>query len=151
METTFERIMDGTISKEEFIEESHEMVAEVTGKREPYYTLRRLEAKDIAPMASIISKMGWKQFKDTFQTVDPKDMGNPEALGMTMVFDMVGIVLANYEKCQSDVFSFLSSLSGMKVKQIESLAPAEFAEMVIAVISKKEFKDFFTVVQTLFK
>lgn len=145
METTLKEVLTNP--------ETYENCADRIPEKEDgeAFALRRLEAKDIAPMASIISKMGWKQFKDTFQTVDPKDMGNPEALGMTMVFDMVGIVLANYEKCQSDVFSFLSSLSGMKVKQIESLAPAEFAEMVIAVISKKEFKDFFTVVSTLFK
>lgn len=115
------------------------------------YELRKLEAKDIAPMASIINKIGWKEFKVAFQTVDPKDMENPEALGMAMVFDMVGIVLANYERCQSDVFSFLASLSGLKVKQIESLPPAEFAEMVIEVVQKEEFKDFFTVVSALFK
>jgi len=151
METTIEKVMKDTISKEEFIEEAHEWAAEATDKKEPYYTLRKLEAKDIAPMASIITKMGWKDFKEAFQSVDPKDMGNPEALGMTMVFDMVGIILANYEKCQSDVFSFLSSLSGMKAKQIESLPPADFAAMVIAVVQKEEFKDFFTVVSTLFK
>lgn len=115
------------------------------------FELRKLEAKDIAPMASIITKMGWKEFKTAFQSVDPKDMESPEALGMAMAFDMAGIVLANYEKCQSDVFSFLSSLSGMKVKQIESLPPADFAAMVIAVVQKEEFKDFFTVVSTLFK
>lgn len=115
------------------------------------FALRKLAAKDIAPMASIISKMGWGQFKSAFQTVDPKDMGDVTAMGMAVAFDIVGIVLANYEKCQSDVFSFLASLSGLKVKQIESLPPADFAAMVIAVVQKEEFKDFFTVVSTLFK
>lgn len=115
------------------------------------FALRKLAAKDIAPMASIINKIGWKQFKDAFQSVDPKDAGNITAMGIAVAFDIVGIVLANYEKCQTDVFSFLSSLSGLKVKQIESLSPAEFAEMVIAVVQKEEFKDFFTVVSKLFK
>ena len=115
------------------------------------YELRKLEAKDIAPMASLINKIGWKEFKTVFQSGDGKDMTDLTALGMTVAFDIVGVVLANYEKCQQDVFNFLSSLSGMKPKQIESLSPAEFAEMVISVVKKEEFKDFFTVVSKLFK
>ena len=115
------------------------------------FELRKLEAKDIAPMASIINKMGWKQFKDAFQTTNTKDMKDLNALGMSVAFDVIGIVLANYEKCQADVFNFLASLSGLKAKQIESLSPAEFAEMVIAVVQKEEFKDFFLVVSKLFK
>lgn len=117
---------------------------------ETTFELRKLEAKDIAPMASIINKMGWKQFKAVFQSADGKDM-DVTTLGMAVAFDIAGIVLGNYELCQKDVFSFLSSLSGLEVKQIESLSPAEFAEMVIAVVQKKEFKDFFTVVSKLFK
>ena len=119
------------------------------------YELRRLEAKDIAPMASIINKIGWKQFKETFKQseikADKDGMIDLTALGMAVGFDIVGIVLANYEKCQADVFNFLASLSGMKAKQIESLSPAEFAEMVITVVQKEEFKDFFLVVSKLFK
>ena len=121
------------------------------------FELRKLEAKDIAPMASIINKSGWKQFKDAFQQSDMKDMVDEEGmidlttLGMAVGFDIVGIILGNYEKCQADVFRFLASLSGLEVKQIESLAPAEFAEMVIAVVQKEEFTDFFTVVSKLFK
>ena len=119
------------------------------------YELRKLEAKDIAPMASIINKIGWKQFKETFKQSDIKadkdGMIDLTALGMAVGFDIVGIVMANYEKCQADIFGFLASLSGLKVKQIESLSPAEFAEMVIDVVQKEEFKDFFMVVSKLFK
>lgn len=115
------------------------------------FELRKLEAKDIAPMASIINKIGWKEFKESLKPVELKEHGDITELGMTVAFDIMGTILCNYEKCQSDVFNFLASLSGLKVKQIESLSPAEFAEMVIAVIKKEEFKDFFTVVSTLFK
>lgn len=151
METTFERVIDGAVSNGDSLMEAHVMVDELMAKEEAPYTLRKLEAKDIAPMASIINKMGWKEFKTAFQSESVKDMGDINKMGMAVAFDMVGIVLANYEKCQQDVFSFLASLSGLKAKQIESLSPAEFAEMVIAVVQKEEFKDFFTVVSKLFK
>ena len=37
---------------------------------EKKYTLRKLEAKDIAPMASILAKIGLKEFKDCLQNTD---------------------------------------------------------------------------------
>ena len=112
-------------------------------------TLRPLEAKDIAPMASILSKIGVKQFKDCFPTnVKSKDM---EAVGISVAFDMAGVILANYEKCQDDIFKFLASLSGMTKEEIEKLSLATFTEMVIAVVQKEEFKDFFSVVSKLLK
>ena len=115
------------------------------------FDLRPLQAKDIAPMASIINKIGWKEFKATFQSAEGKDMTDLNALGMTVAFDIVGIILANYGKCQKDVFDFLASLTWLTPEQIESLPLSEFAEMVIQVVEKEEFKDFFLVVSKLFK
>lgn len=123
---------------------------------EETYKLRKLEAKDIAPMASIINKIGWREFKETFQSEDVQAMAaggmdNAGAAGMTIVFDVLGIILGNYEKCQKDIFSFLSSLSGKEVTDIETLPIDEFAEMIVAVIKKEEFRDFMKVVSSLFK
>ena len=112
-------------------------------------TLRPLEAKDIAPMASILSKIGVKQFKDCFPTdVKTKDM---EAVGISVAFEIAGIILANYEKCQDDIFKFLASLSGMTKEEVEKLSLATFMEMVVALVQKDEFKDFFSVVSKLLK
>lgn len=118
------------------------------------FEFRQLEAKDIAAMASILSKIGIKELKGCFQSVDIRGLaekGNAEVLGVTIAIDAAGVILANYEKCQDDIFKFLASLSGKKKQEIETLSPAEFAEMVIAVVQKEEFKDFFTVVSKLFK
>lgn len=118
------------------------------------YALRKLEALDIAPMASILSKIGIKEIKGCFSTVLTDGKTTEEsiaAVGAAVVFEMAGVILGNYEKCQNDIFRFLSSLSGMDMKQIESLPLDTFAEMVIDVISKEEFKDFMKVVSKLFK
>lgn len=121
------------------------------------YTLRNVDAKDMGLMATIISKIGWKEFKTAFKSDELEALFNggnvtEDEAGMVMAFDIAGIVLANYEKCQNDIFRFLSNLSGLDVKQIESFSPADFAEMVFEVVEKKEFKDFFTVVVSkLFK
>lgn len=125
---------------------------------EKVYTLRNLEAKDIAPMASILSKIGIKDIKECFNGQDLKDLASGKAdeatitaIGMSIMLDIVGIVLENYSKCQDNVFKFLASLSGMEAKQIESLPLDTFTEMIIDVVKKEEFKDFFKVVSKLLK
>lgn len=125
---------------------------------EKVYTLRELEARDIAPMASILSKIGIKDIKECFNGQDLKDLASGKAdeatinaIGMSIMLDIVGIVLENYSKCQDNVFKFLASLSGMEAKQIESLPLDTFTEMIIDVVKKEEFKDFFKVVSKLLK
>ena len=122
------------------------------------YSLRNLEAKDIAPMASILYKIGIKEIKGCFNPEDIKELTDGKtaedaiaAVGISVVFDIAGVILGNYEKCQNDIFRFLASLSGMDIKQVESLPLDTFAEMVIDVVKKEEFKDFMTVVSKLFK
>lgn len=125
---------------------------------EKNYTLRKLEAKDIAPMASILSKIGLKEVKNCFNPDDLKAIAGNEnsmeavgAVGVSVAFEIAGVILSNYEKCQNDVFSFLASLSGMDIKQIETLPLDTFTEMVIDVVKKEDFKDFMKVVSKLFK
>lgn len=125
---------------------------------EKNYTLRKLEAKDIAPMASILSKIGLKEVKNCFSPDDMKAIADGDgsieavgAVGVSVAFEIAGVILSNYERCQNDVFSFLASLSGMDKKQIESLPLDTFTEMVIDVVKKEDFKDFMKVVSTLFK
>ena len=73
------------------------------------------------------------------------------AVGITVAFDLAGVIIGNYEKCQNDIFKFLSSLSEMDIKEVESLPIDTFTEMVIDVIRKEEFTDFIKVVSKLFK
>ena len=42
---------------------------EITGRT---YTLRKMEAQDIAPLATIISKIGFKEFKACFDSPEVK-------------------------------------------------------------------------------
>ena len=125
---------------------------------EKKYTLRKLEAKDIAPMASILSKIGLKEVKNCFSPNDMKAIVGGEgsieavgAVGVSVAFEIAGVILSNYERCQNDVFKFLASLSGMDIKQIETLPLDTFTEMVIDVVRKEEFADFIKVVSKLFK
>lgn len=118
---------------------------------EKKFELRKLCAKDIFVMVKIISKIGISEFKNCFK-VNAKIKSNMDlsAIGLEVIIEMAGIVLGNLPKCESDIYSFLADLSGKKPKEIAELEMSEFAEMIEEVLTKDEFKDFFTVVLKYF-
>lgn len=132
------------------MEETRNEVAEFAAEKA--YTLRALEAKDVFIVSKILSQIGLKEFKEAFDmkllTGDEKDI---EAIGIAVFFDMSQVLFGNLPKCEKDVYFFLSSLSGIDKNEIESLPMNTFIEMVIDVIQKEEFADFFRLVSQLFK
>lgn len=126
------------------------------------YELRRLTADDVFPMFQIISKIGIKEFKKCFESPEVMQMikdaasGNDKdevrtSVGMTVAFDLAGIIVSNLASCKNDIYQFLAQLSGMTTKDVAGLPMMTFFEMVIDVIKKEEFKDFFQVVAKLLK
>ena len=117
---------------------------------EKKFELRKLCAKDIFVMAKIISKIGILVFKNCFNTpsVKGKIRGNADfsVIGLEVIIGIAGTVLENIPRCETDIYSFLADLSGMKSNEISELGMSEFAELIEAVLTKEEFKDFFTVV-----
>ena len=126
------------------------------------FELRSLTADDMFPMFQIISKIGVKEFKKCFESADVKKAvegmasGNQNqadltALGMTVAFDLASVVMSNMANCKNDIYVLLSQLSGMTTKQIAGLPMVTFVEMIIDVIKKEEFKDFFQAVSRSFR
>lgn len=116
--------------------------------------MRKLCSKDIFPMSKIISKIGFSELKTCFESdsvqkmVKKKDV---EAAGLAVVIDIAGIIVANLPKCETEIYSFLADLTGLTVDQLQNASIAEFAEMIVELVSKEEFKDFISVVSKLFK
>ena len=50
---------------------------------------------------------------------------------------------------RKEIYSFLADLSGLSVKDIQELDMAVFAEMIVELIMRDEFKDFFSAVSKL--
>lgn len=133
------------------------------------YELRDLVADDLFPMFNIISKIGFREFKACFDTDEirgviknltsdaekkGKQMGKEDlatAVGMSLVFDIAGVILSHMADCKNDIYLLLSKLSGMSVKDISKLPMVTFMEMVMDVVKKKEFLDFFQAAVKLFK
>lgn len=134
------------------------------------YELRGLMADDMFIMFSIISKIGIKEFKACFESDDVKaavlnmakkadENGDAEAdegadvvsVGISVALDIASILLANIGKCKNDIYALLSSLSGMKAGDIAKLPAKTFTSMVIDLVKKEEFADFFQDAVKLFK
>lgn len=128
---------------------------------EKSYELRAFCAKDIFPMASVLTQIGFKEFKDCFQSEDVKKlinkseeeggMADAESVGISIVMDIAGIVLANLDKCEKSLYTLLSQLTGMKKEEISGLKAAVFAELIVDVIQMEDLKDFIQVVSRFLK
>ncbi|MEG1906851.1 MAG: hypothetical protein RR178_05235 [Gordonibacter sp.] len=126
---------------------------------ETQFEIRPFCAKDIAPMARIIGKIGLCEFKDVISidsitgmmgdTDDAKS--KVDLVGYGIVIDLASIVCSNLDKAEKDIFSLLADLSGMTAKKVAELPLADFAELAIAVFKAEDFKDFFTRVKALLK
>lgn len=127
---------------------------------EKIYEFRELRSTDLFPMFKIMNKIGFRKFKDCFQSPEIIKMakgagkgnsGAVESLGMAVLFDAVGIIIENIPACEDDIYSLLASVSNLEKKEIQKMGMSEFIEMIIDFIKKPEFKDFFKAVSRLFK
>lgn len=136
---------------------------------EKVYELRGLQSQDLFPVLSLLNKIGISEIKTVFngESVQGaiKKMKAKEgegndgdkkdeimaSVGISVAMEIAGILMTNLPKCENEVYNILSSLSGMKPKAIRELSPAIFAEMILDVVTKEEFKDFFKVVSKYFK
>lgn len=125
------------------------------------FELRSLKADDLFLMFSILSKIGFNDIKEILTPEKVKEItsafnqdGASEDmstfLGFNIVFSAVEIILKNLPSCKKEIYTLLSSLSGMTPTAIADLDMVTFTEMVIAVVKKEEFKDFFKAVAKLF-
>lgn len=126
--------------------------------------MRNLKSTDIFPMVGILNKIGFSEIKDMLTPEKIKDllkaMNNQNEdedvdvstiLGFNLIFEVATIIFANLMKCKDDLYMFLSDVSEKSVQDLEDLPPAGFLELIIEVLQKPEFGDFFKVVSKLLK
>lgn len=113
------------------------------------YEFRSLVASDMGAICKIITAIGIRQFKECFNINDFKN-GNVEEVGFGVILDIAGIIISNIPKAEDEIQAFLASLTGMKVAEIKNLPLADYGEMIMAVVMKDDFQDFFKRVMRLF-
>ena len=74
-----------------------------------------------------------------------------EKVGISVAFDVAGIVLEALPNCKNDIYGFLAAVSNVEREELEKMEPAAFFEMIIDFIKKPELKDFMKVASKLFK
>jgi hypothetical protein len=122
------------------------------------YTLRKPKATDLFVASKILKTIGAKNIYNCFnneeleeiKTLAKSKKGNAdvnyEKVGLMVVTSVCDLLLEKLEYIQEPLIKFMSNLSGLKVKEIENLPPAEFMEMAITIIKMPEFVDFIKVV-----
>ena len=118
------------------------------------YEIRNLCSKDIFPMSKIISKIGFSQLKTCFESDAVRDMAKKkdvEGAGLAVVLDIAGIIISNLSNCETELYKFLADITSAKVEELKEDSLSDFAELIVAVVQKEEFKDFIGVVSRLLK
>lgn len=115
------------------------------------YELRPLVASDMGAICKIITAVGVRQFKECFNIdqIKGEDV-DVEKIGFGVMFDIAGIIISNIPKAEGEIQTFLASLTGMKLQEIKNMPFADYGEMIIDVVTKEEFQDFFKRVMKLF-
>lgn len=126
------------------------------------YVLRELKASDIGIVCKIINGIGLKEFKGCINLGDfiPNEVdenGKPkmdaktlERIGLDIMLNIGSIILENVPNVQKDVDTFLASLTNQKIQDIQDMGFVDYGDLIIEVVRKKEFKDFFEHVMKLF-
>lgn len=133
------------------------------------YTLRNPKATDIASFLKLFSKLGVKDFKDSFSGNGFKELiakereklaGDEddedtskflENVGVGLAFELVDVILAKLSDCQREAFVCLSHLSGMTVDEVADLDLSVFTQMLYDAVTLPGFADFIKVVSRLFE
>ena len=126
--------------------------------------LRKLQATDLFTMVKIINGIGLKNIKDNIDLTELDDIRkrlkddskeNSEELlskvGMKIVTTVVGTVIENLPKVEKDLYDFCGNVTGLKPKDVAKLEIGEFIDLLIAIATKDEFKDFFKRASKLIK
>lgn len=134
------------------------------------YTLRNPKATDIAAFLKLFSKLGVKDFKDSFSGNGFKELiakereklaGDGEDdedtskflenVGIGLAFELADAILTKLSDCQREIFVCLSHLSGMTVDEIADLDLSVFTQMLYDAVTLPGFTDFIKVVSRLFE
>ena len=117
------------------------------------YNMRNLQATDIFSVVKILNGIGLKNIKESidFEEINKIRKGMTEdnadavtsQVGVNVVMSIATVILENLPNVESDLYNFIGSVIDMKAKEVAKMDMGEFMDVLIAIIQKDEFKDFF--------
>lgn len=127
------------------------------------FTLRRMTSADIFPLCTIIKKLGIEEIKKIMNSPEMMKMVSGVQnskktddekifeIGFNGVLDVAILVVGNIPKIETDLYKFLASMTKMSEKELRDISPADFLDLIIAVVKHEDFKDFFSRASQLLK
>lgn len=125
------------------------------------YEMRNLQATDIFSIVKILNGIGLNNVKEVidFEEINKIRKGMTEEnadvissqVGVNVVMSLSTIILENLPNIENDLYKFVGSLIGVKTKDVAKMDMGEFMDVLIAIIQKEEFKDFFKRASKLIK
>ena len=125
------------------------------------YTMRNLQATDIFSVVKILNGIGLKNVKEAidFEEINKIRKGMTEEnsdvissqVGLNIVMSVATVIIENLPKVENDLYNFIGSVIDVKAKDVAKMDMGEFMDILITIIQKEEFKDFFKRASKLIK
>ena len=117
------------------------------------YEMRKLQATDIFSVVKILNGIGIKHVKEVINIDELNNIrkgltdDNADAVtshvGFNVIMSLVTVIIENLPKIETDLYNFIGSVISVKPKEVAKMDMGEFMDVLIAIIQKDEFKDFF--------
>ena len=117
--------------------------------------MRKLKATDLFAVSKIIKTIGVddiincfssKEIKDLAKTMSEGDKkytdGDVREVGAVIVKNICTLIFDKLDLIENDLMKFISSVTGLSIKEVEDLPLNEFAEVVVKIIKNPDFMDF---------
>ena len=129
------------------------------------YEMRSLQASDIFSIVKILNGIGLNNVKEPINIEEINEIrktmtednseDNSEKVysqvGVKVVMSIATVILENLPKVENDLYTFVGSVIGIKTKEVAKMDMGEFMDILVAIIQKEEFKDFFKRASKLIK
>ena len=125
------------------------------------YEMRNLQATDIFSVVKILNGIGLKNVKEAinFEEINKIRKGLTEdnadvitsQVGLNVVMSLATVIIENLPKIENDLYNFIGSVIDMKPKDVAKMDMGDFMEVLVTIIQKEEFKDFFKRASKLIK
>ena len=129
------------------------------------YEMRSLQASDIFSVVKILNGIGLNNVKEAINIEEINEIrktmtednseDNSEKVysqvGVKVVMSITTVILENLPKVENDLYTFVGSVIDVKAKDVAKMDMGEFMDVLITIIQKEEFKDFFKRASKLIK
>ena len=117
------------------------------------YELRRLKDRDLFPILGIVAVIFPDNLAEIFRKAVAKGGDKEkvvEEIGVDAVVRIVQAIMRNMDRVEEDVYSLLSSVSGIPAEEIQDMPFGTTPMMIYDIINSEKNNGFFKVLSKLF-